>query len=317
MTRSKASLALALTVILWASAFPAIKVGLDGYGVAGLSVLRLGIASAALALAAPFLGLRRPRLADVPPILACGASGMAAYQLLLNWGEIRVPAGTASLLVATVPVFSAVLAIMFLGERMTAARAAGSALAVTGSAVIALVGGNAHYTAAAWVVLAAAVVQALYHFCSKPLLARYHGAEVASYSMWAGTLMLLPLAPSALHGLVTAPAAATGAVVYLGVLPSAAGFVVWGYAVARHTITVATAALYLVPVVALLVAFVWLGEVPSSIELTGGLVSIAGVAMISLRPGAAGTPGRPAAAPGDRLGAGTRKPANRTSIDNE
>jgi drug/metabolite transporter (DMT)-like permease len=61
MTRSKASLALALTVVLWASAFPAIKVGLGGYGVAGLSVPRLAIASAALALAAPFLGVRRPR----------------------------------------------------------------------------------------------------------------------------------------------------------------------------------------------------------------------------------------------------------------
>jgi drug/metabolite transporter (DMT)-like permease len=188
--------------------------------------------------------------------------------------------------VATAPVFSAILATMFLGERMTAVKAAGSAVAVAGSAVIALAGGNAHYAAAAWVVLAAAVVQALYHFCSKPLLARYSGLEVASYSMWAGTLMLLPLAPSALHGLLTAPAAATGSVVYLGLLPSAAGFVVWGYAVARHTITVATAALYLVPVVALLVAFVWLGEVPSGVELAGGLVSIAGVVMISLRPAA-------------------------------
>jgi drug/metabolite transporter (DMT)-like permease len=288
MTRSRASLALAATVVLWASAFPAIKVGLDGYGVAGLSVLRLAVASIVLALIAPLLGVRRPRRTDLPLIVVCGLTGMTAYQLLLNFGEVPVPAGTASLLVATTPVFSAILAAAFLGERLTVVRVTGSMVAVAGSAVIALAGGHARYTAAAWVVLAAAVVQGMYHCCSKPLLARYTGVEVASYAMWAGTVFVLPLAPSAFRGLLTAPAAATAAAVYLGVLPSAADFVVWGCAVARHSVTVATSALYLVPVVAIAVAFVWLGELPSLIELAGGLVSIVGVVMLSLRRKPAG-----------------------------
>jgi drug/metabolite transporter (DMT)-like permease len=50
-----------------------------------------------------------------------------------------------------------------------------------------------------------------------------------------------------------------------------------------HTVTVSTAALYLVPVVALVVAFAWLGEKPSIVELGGGLVSILGIALINLR----------------------------------
>ncbi|HEX3783815.1 MAG TPA: DMT family transporter [Pseudonocardiaceae bacterium] len=276
-----ALLALALTVVLWASAFPAIRVGLDGLGVLGLSWLRLAIASAALAVIAPVLKVRLPAVRDLPLIVLCGATGMSAYQLLLNWGEVHVAAGTASLLVAIAPVFSVLLAGAFLGERLTRPVVLGSAVAIAGAAVIAVAGGSAGVSVNALVVLAAAVVQGVYHFASKPLLARYTGVEVACYAMWTGTLLLLPLAPSAVHRLAEAPGSAVASVVYLGLLPSALGFMVWGYALARFTVATSTAALYLVPPVALVVAFCWLGEVPHPVELIGGLLSIAGVVLIN------------------------------------
>ncbi|AEW98885.1 DMT family transporter [Streptantibioticus cattleyicolor] len=296
MKLSKAVWALVLTVVTWASAFPAIRVGLDGYGVAGLSLSRLTVASVALAIAAGPLGVRRPRARDLPMIALCGATGMSAYQVLLNWGEVHVPAGTASLLIAIAPVFSVLLAAVFLGERMTWAQIAGSAVAISGAAVIAVAGGHARYTTSAWVVLAAAVVQGVYHFATKPLLARYTGLEVACYAMWAGTVFLLPLLPAMVHGFATAPVAATASTVYLGLLPSAIGFVSWGYAVARLSVASSTASLYLVPPVALVVAFVWLGEVPPPLALVGGALGIAGVMLINRRTlgrrREASTPGR-------------------------
>src|ERR1700760_2455301 len=104
------------TVVLWASAFPAIAVAVPHLGPVGLSVARLGVASLALALAAPFLRVRRPRARDLPLIALCGLAGMTAYQLLLNQGERGVPAGTASLLVATAPVYARLLATRVLGR---------------------------------------------------------------------------------------------------------------------------------------------------------------------------------------------------------
>src|SRR6185437_5945911 len=125
-----ARLAAAGTVVLWASAFPAITVAVRGLGPAGLSVTRLVVASAALALAAPFLGVRRPRARDLPLIAVCGLTGMTAYQLLLNAGERVVPAGTASLLVATAPVYASLLAACFLGESLSRRWWAGTAVAL-------------------------------------------------------------------------------------------------------------------------------------------------------------------------------------------
>ena len=285
----KAPLAIAVTVVLWASAFPAVRVGLVGYGPFGLSFLRLAIASAVLLLAAPLLGVRLPGRRDLPLIALCGLTGMAAYQLLLNWGEVHVAAGTASLLVATAPVFSAGLAAAWLGERLTGRKIIGSVVALGGSALIAVSGGNVQYSTSAWVLLAAAAAQGVYHFATKPLLRTHSGLEVACYAIWAGTIFSLPLAPEAVRGVAHAPLQATMAVVFLALLPSVVGFVLWGYGVARYSVTVATAALYLVPVVAIAVSFVWLGEVPRPIELVGGAVSIAGVLLISARQAASGT----------------------------
>ncbi|MFF5989266.1 EamA family transporter [Prauserella flavalba] len=96
------------------------------------------------------------------------------------------------------------------------------------------------------------------------------------------------LEPAAPHGLRTAPVPATVAAVFLGLPPSALGFVVWGYAVARHPVTVATAARYLLPVVALALAYGWLGEVPRPVVLLGGALSILGVVLTHRRAPATG-----------------------------
>ncbi|KPI07259.1 protein of unknown function DUF6 transmembrane [Actinobacteria bacterium OK006] len=274
-------LALVGTVVLWASAFPAIRVGIDGLGVAALSFLRLLIAAVALLAVAPFAKVRLPRRGALPLITLCGATGMTAYQVLLNWGEVHVEAGTASLLIAIAPVFSVLLGSLFLGERLTRTIVVGSVVALAGAALVSLAEGTSGFSVSALVILAAAVVQGVYHFASKPLLRHYTGLEVATYAMVAGTVLALPLIPATWHAAVHAPAAALASAAYLGLLPSALGFVIWAYAVARLPLAVSTAALYLVPPVALIVSFVWLAEVPRPIALAGGAISVAGVILIS------------------------------------
>lgn len=275
-------LALAGTVALWASAFPAIRVGVDGLGLAALSFLRLAIAAVALVAVAPFAHVRLPKRSDLPLIALCGLTGMTAYQILLNWGEIHVEAGTASLLIASAPVFSILLGSTFLAEPLTRNIVIGSAVAIAGTAVVTLANGVSGFTAASFVVVVAAIVQGVYHSATKPLLRRYTGLEVATYAMVAGTVFALPLVPATVGATVQAPTAALLSAVYLGLLPSALGFVIWGYAVARLPLAVSTAALYLVPPVALVVSFVWLGEVPHVVELLGGGVVVAGVILINI-----------------------------------
>ncbi len=96
-------------------AFPAVRVAVPEFGVAGLSIARLSIASVVLLALTPVFHVRLPRRRDIPLILACGFFGMAAYQVLLNWGEVAVPAGTASMIVAAAPLISVAAAAIAFG----------------------------------------------------------------------------------------------------------------------------------------------------------------------------------------------------------
>jgi drug/metabolite transporter (DMT)-like permease len=281
----RAVAALAVTVVLWASAFPAIRVAVAGYGPLGLSLLRLAIASVALLAVTPFARVRRPAARDLPLILLAGFFGMTAYQLLLNTGERTINAPTASLLVATTPIYSTLIAARVLGERVRARRWLGITIGFAGSAEIALAHGpGLEVSGGALVVLGAAVAQAVYHVTQKPLLARYSGQEVATYAMWAGTALALPLAWPAVHAVARAGGGGAGAALaalFLGLGPSALGFVTWAYAGARLDVGHATASLYLVPVVTIAISFLWLGELPRPLALVGGAIAVGGVALAS------------------------------------
>jgi drug/metabolite transporter (DMT)-like permease len=269
-------------VVLWASAFPAIRVAAPELGVIGLSFVRLLVAAVALLLVAPMLKVRLPAARDLPLIVACGFFGMAAYQILLNWGELFVPAGTASIIVAAAPLVSVAIAAGVFGERLTALKIVGSAVAIGGVAMVSLARSGLSLSGAIWIVIAAMVVQGIYHPLTKPLLKKYSGLEVATYAMVVGVVMLLPTLPFGWSQLVSASPSALWCAVYLGVLPSALGFVLWGFAVGRLPVATSTSLLYLVPPVAVAIAFVWLGEVPVAAELIGGAVVIVGVIVVGL-----------------------------------
>lgn len=276
----RAVAALLTTVVFWASAFPAIGVAVQALGPWGLPLVRLVVASAALAVVARLVRIRRPARGDLPAIALCGLAGMSGYQVLLGAGQLTVPAGTAGLLVATAPIISALLSAVILKERVSARRRAGIAVGFAGAAVVVTSAGEVGLGAGALSVLAAAVLFALYQVLQKPLLRRYSGLEVAAFATWAATLELLPAAPLAVRALQGASVEALVATLFLGLAASAAAFVTWGYACSELDVAQSTSALYLVPPVAVLVAFVWLGERPRQLELVGGAIAVAGLYLV-------------------------------------
>jgi drug/metabolite transporter (DMT)-like permease len=281
MKRHGAIVAGLCVVVLWASAFPAIHAAAPEFGFIGLSFVRLAVAMIVLLAIAVVRRARVPKPRDLGWIIAAGFFGMTAYQLLLNQSELHVPAGTASLIVAAAPLVSVAVARLLFREHVTVYTVIGSAVALGGVLTVCLAQAGLSLSASVFVVVAAMIVQGIYHPLQRPLLRTYSGLEVATYTMVAGTIMTVPFVPFGWSEFSTASAGGWIGAVYLGLLPSALGFVLWGYAVGKVPVAVSTSLLYLVPPVAVFIAWIWLGELPITAELIGGLIVIFGVVIIS------------------------------------
>lgn len=277
-----AFLALLGVAVLWGSAFPLIKIGLEGLSVPHLTVARHLVASAAFV---PFLlltGARlRPQTRDVPWFLLLGGTGIFVYHTALNAGELRVSAGATSLIIASAPAITALLARWITGERMPVIGWLGSLISFAGVALIVLGDSEGlRFDPFAGFVLLSAFATSLYFVLQQRMFARYKAVEVTAFVTWGGTVPMLAFLPGLPADLMDAPLRSLLATGYIGLFPSALAYSLFAFALSRAAITQVTAMLYSVPVFSLTLSWWFLGEVPSLLTVIGGTIAIAGIVVV-------------------------------------
>ncbi|TWD80380.1 threonine/homoserine efflux transporter RhtA [Kribbella amoyensis] len=283
--RGLAVAAAGVTVLLWASAFVAIRhVGTE-LSAGPLSLARLLVGSVLLGLLLLTKEWRRPTLRDWVPLIACGLLWFGVYNVALNEAERRLDAGTAAMLVHIAPLLIALLAGLTLGEGFPRQLVLGSVVAFGGVLLIGTATSTGH--AETWGVVlcvVAAISYAVGVVSQKPLLRRLPAAQVTWIACTIGAIACLPYAPALVDEVSTAKTSTLWWVVYLGAFPTALGFTTWAFALSRTSAGRMGATTYLVPVVAVLLAWLLLGETPALLALGGGVLCLLGVALSRRTP---------------------------------
>jgi drug/metabolite transporter (DMT)-like permease len=200
----------------------------------------------------------------------------------LNYGQVTVEAGPASFLINTAPIFTVLLARIFLNERLAIFGWVGMLVSFIGVVLIIIGrGGELKFDPHALLVLSAAICYSIFIVFQKRFLEKYDILAFSALVLGAGALWSLVFLPQFVRDVQTASVSRHLMVIYLGVVPAGLGYLCWSYAQAKLTASRAVTFLYLTPVIATLIAWLWLNERPSSLALIGGGVVLAGVVIVN------------------------------------
>lgn len=303
-TRIVTHASLLLTAMLWGGNFAAIRFLLEELEPLDVVFVR-GVGAALffgvvlVATGRPWLGLSRRQVGRLAVI---GVLGVTIVNVAVTFGQQRLPASLASLIVTSNPIFVALISRLALGERLGARKLGGIGLAFVGLAVV-LLGGPGGADGAgtvgmrelggAAILIMAPLSWAVYTVLSKPVLKLYPSVHVAAYTTILGAAWFLPL-PLARDGMLgrigSMGARSWGAALFVTLVSFVVAYILWYRGLRVLTASEATVYIYLVPVFGLLAAWLVLGERPGPWLLLGGATIISGVALTN------SAPGRPAAA---------------------
>jgi drug/metabolite transporter (DMT)-like permease len=289
-SRALAGYGLALTsILLWGGSFIALKIALRSLGpweiVAGRALMGAAVLIVAAVLAGPSLGTLRP--GDAVRIAILGALGIPVHLGLQAVALTMTSAVHSGWLVALIPVFTAILSAIFLGERFPALKTAGVVTGFLGALVV--VGSEAGFGALALpsgqgdlLVLLSCLNWAVYTLISRDLVRRIPSLTVTVGAVASGTAMVVPawLVLGDPIRLLDAPLEGWAALVFLGVGCTGVGYLAWTAALRRLEAGRLGSFQYVQPLVTAAAAALWLAEPVGGAVAIGGALVLLGVTLV-------------------------------------
>ncbi|HDF7646285.1 TPA: DMT family transporter [Staphylococcus aureus] len=269
------------TIILWGSAFPMIKIALNDFSAESLSAFRLILATIILL---PFVIIKKlptPELRDIPVIFILGFCGFVIYHTALNFGETLISAGISGILVSTTPIFSSALAYIFLKEHFSKWNWLSSLVAFIGISIISI--SKDDYTTinvlGVFIILLASFSESLYFTFQKKYIEKYGFIAFTLYTIMASSPFMLIFIPEIINDIHGATFTSIVSALYLAIFPTIIPYVLLAYIVKSVGVSDATMSLYLTPIVSLLLSYLLLDELPTTLAIIGGIITLLGVSL--------------------------------------
>lgn len=271
-----------ITIVGWSLAYVLTRLALQHFTALSLGFLRYFVASAVLFIICLLTKMQLPRKRDLPLFIASGVAGFFLYMIAFNIGTSHVTAATSSVIIASVPVFTALLAAAVYKEKLLPHQWIAIAIEFMGILILTLHG--AVFTAnvgVLWLLLAALLLSC-YNLLQRKLTRSYTALQSTTYSIFSGTILLAVFAPRAVAELGEAPAMPLVYVLVMGVFSSAIAYIAWSKAFekAERTSQVSNY-MFFTPFITGLLGFAIAGEIPDPSTWFGGAFIIAGAILFN------------------------------------
>lgn len=288
-------------IVLWGISFVATKAALAEASPTTIVFTRFALGVAVLVI---ILRVRREPL--VPPretwpaLALMGFVGVFVHHMVQIHGLALTTAVRTGWLIGLIPIWSTLLSVLFLGERLGPRKLAGLALGLAGAVVVVTRGDFSSRVLALpstrgdLLVLASTLNWAIYTVLGHATLRRLGSARATAAAMFLGWAMLIPFfaAGRGWRELAHLSPPTIAAIAFLGIGCSGLGYLFWYAALERVEVSKVAAFLYIEPLVTLAAAVALLREPVSATTIIGGLVVLAGVAIIQRAPAVTRSPAR-------------------------
>lgn len=273
----------AATILLWSCAYVLSRLALTYFSPFALGFLRYAVASAAMLVIAVAVRMKPPAREDLGWFLLAGACGFALYMVTFNMGCRTLNSSTSSVVIATAPVVTSVMARVIYKERLRPVQWAAIGVCFAGVVVMTVLRGGLSFSIGILWLLAAVVLLSLFNILQKRLTKTYTALQTSAWGIFFGTLLLAVFLPTSVRQAAGAPGIQWVYLLILGVGSSAAAYCAWAGAFARAKNTSAVSNyMFLTPFLATLLGVVIGGETVDLSTIIGGIVILSGLFMYNL-----------------------------------
>jgi drug/metabolite transporter (DMT)-like permease len=276
---------LLLLSIIWGMAFVAIKVADSQLSPVNLALLRWLIASVFFLALLPIMGKPKSKFEgkDVPRLLVVAFSNVVGYHISLNYAETSISAGLSGLLITFGPVFIVMLSALLLNEKAGPKVLLALLLAIGGAFVLSIGSVSTNDLRSLYgpaEVVLSALFYALFSVLGKPLVSKYGSAPTSIWAGLLGTAMMLPLLSTGFISQVeTLGIDGWISVLYLSVLSTVLGYMLFYTLVSRKAVSKLSIQLYLAPIVSVVGGVILLGESVTAFTVVGGAMMLVAVGL--------------------------------------
>jgi drug/metabolite transporter (DMT)-like permease len=267
-----------MTIIFWSFASVFTRLALRFFTPLSLGFLRYFIASLSLIVFSLFVKIRIPDKNDIKWFVLAGFFGFFSYIIVFNIGCTTVSAATASLMLATVPVITTLLARILFKEKLRTIQYIAIVIEFTGIGVLTLMNGIFSVNIGLIWLLLASMALSFYNILQRKIIKKYSPIQTAIISMWFGTILLCIFLPGSVVEIKNTPLTQIVYIIILGVFSSAIPYITWTYAFSKtKDVSSVTNYMFITPFLTAILGMVLAQEIPDRPTIIGGIIIMTGL----------------------------------------